>query len=101
MQALCSWLQKKYDVQKFGPPTWRMLVRAVVEDAGGKSPTLAEQIATKHPCELELLPCKQVNSDDWGDHSNQVLTISHIILAHNKHVMPMGLVITFMYHAHR
>ena len=43
------WLQKKYYVKRFGPPTWRMLVEAVNREAGGNNHELAKTIALKHP----------------------------------------------------
>ena len=43
------WLQKKYKFDKFGPPTWRMLVEAVDRKAGGNNHDLAKEIASDHP----------------------------------------------------
>ena len=51
--VLEKWLQKGYDHQRYGPPTWKMLVRAVAEPAGGDNITLAEQIARNHQGILE------------------------------------------------
>ena len=42
------WLQQKYKVEKFGPPTWRMLVEAVDRKTGGNNPELAKKIASDH-----------------------------------------------------
>ena len=42
------WLQKKYDVETYGPPTWRMLVQAVDQEAGGNNHQLAKKIASDH-----------------------------------------------------
>ena len=47
--VVVKWLQKSYNYQKFGSPTWRMLVEAVGDPAGGNNVTLAETIAKKHP----------------------------------------------------
>ena len=47
--VVVKWLQKVYNYQKFGSPTWRMLVEAVGDPAGGNNVTLAETIAKKHP----------------------------------------------------
>ena len=47
--VVVKWLQKCYDYQRFGPPTWRMLVEAVGDPAGGNNGALAEAIAMKHP----------------------------------------------------
>ena len=47
--VLNKWLQKSYCYDKHGPPTWRMLVKAVGDPAGGNDCALAEAIANKHP----------------------------------------------------
>ena len=47
--VVVKWLQKSYNYQRFGSPTWRMLVEAVGDPAGGDNVTLAETIAKKHP----------------------------------------------------
>ena len=47
--VIVKWLQKGYNYQKHGPPTWRMLVEAVGDPAGGNNCALAETIANKHP----------------------------------------------------
>ena len=43
------WLQQKYKVERFGPPTWRMLVEAVNQEGGGNNHELAKKIALEHP----------------------------------------------------
>ena len=47
--VVVKWLQKSYDYQRHGCPTWRMLVEAVGDPAGGNDCALAEAIAKKHP----------------------------------------------------
>ena len=47
--VVVKWLQKRYNYHKCGSPTWRMLVDAVGDPAGGNNVTLAETIAKKHP----------------------------------------------------
>ena len=44
-----TWLQQQYNVKKFGPPTWQMLVKAVDSPAGGNDHNLAQKIASKYP----------------------------------------------------
>ena len=44
-----AWLKQRYDVQTFGLPTWRMLVEAIDNPAGGNDQQLAEKIALDHP----------------------------------------------------
>ena len=51
------WLQKKYKVDKFGPPTWRMLVEAVNREAGGNNHELAKKIALKYPATGSYIIC--------------------------------------------
>ena len=48
-EVLLLWLDKKYNVETFGPPTWRMLVKAIDRKGGGNNHELAKQIASKHP----------------------------------------------------
>ena len=47
-QMLATWLQKNYNVKRFGEPTWVKLVEAVCHSAGGGNPSLAIEIAKKH-----------------------------------------------------
>ena len=46
--VLNKWLQKCYNYDKYGCPTWRMLVEAVGDPFGGNDTALAEAIAKKH-----------------------------------------------------
>ena len=46
--VVVKWLQKNYDCLTHGPPTWRMLVASVGDQAGGNNCALAEAIAKKH-----------------------------------------------------
>ena len=45
---LRQWLNKTYDVERFGQPSWQMLSEAVRSPAGGNNPALAAQIEEKH-----------------------------------------------------
>ena len=47
--VLLLWLEQQYDVDRFGPPTWRMLVEAVDKESGGNDHELAKKIALSHP----------------------------------------------------
>ena len=54
--VLLLWLQQKYvDVERFGPPTWRMLVEAVDKKTGGNNHELAKRIASNHPTGIVML----------------------------------------------
>ena len=48
-QVLLTWLRQLYNVEKYGPPTWRRLVEAVDSPAGGNNHALAKQITERHP----------------------------------------------------
>ena len=45
---LLAWLKRSYDVERFGPPTWRRIVEAVRANSGGKNPALANILARKY-----------------------------------------------------
>ena len=47
--VLLLWLNQKYDKEKHGPPTWRMLAEAVNSKSGGDNQELAKLIASNHP----------------------------------------------------
>ena len=46
--VIVLWLQREYDVEQYGPPSWRALVEAVADPAGGNDTDLAESIAKKY-----------------------------------------------------
>ena len=47
-EMLSIWLQKNYNVKRFGEPTWVKLVEAVNDSSGGGNPSLAMEIARGH-----------------------------------------------------
>ena len=47
-EALTLWLNKAYNTERFGEPSWELLARAVAHPAGGNNPALAEEIAKKY-----------------------------------------------------
>ena len=49
MEVLQIFLKHRYNIQEYGPPTWRKLVEAVDSDAGGNNHALAKKIAKNHP----------------------------------------------------
>ena len=51
--VLILWLKQKYNVEKFGPPTWQILVEAVNKRSGGNNHEMAKQIASNHPAGIE------------------------------------------------
>ena len=52
LEGLSLWLKRDYDGfdEKLNPPSWRMLVRAVAEPAGGGNHALALEVAENHKC---------------------------------------------------
>jgi hypothetical protein len=47
--VILAWLHQGYDTERYGPPTWRRLVEAVDDPAGGDNHALAKTIASSHP----------------------------------------------------
>ena len=47
-EVLLVWLRQGYNVERFGPPTWRRLVEAVDSPSGGSNHALAMAIASRH-----------------------------------------------------
>ena len=45
---LTEWLNKNYNVKRFGEPTWQRLVDAVGDPAGGGNMALANDMARRH-----------------------------------------------------
>ena len=54
-QVILSWLRQKYNVKRFGLPTWRRVVEAIDHEAGGNNHALAKAIATCHPKSGKLI----------------------------------------------
>ena len=46
--VLTEWLNESYNIFRFGPPSWKLLVAAVAHPAGGNDRALAERIAQKY-----------------------------------------------------
>ena len=47
-EGLQQWVQRNYNTEKHGLPTWRSLVAAVDNSSGGYNHALALEIAEKH-----------------------------------------------------
>ena len=47
-EMLTCWLKRNYDVERFGKPSWRAVVKVVAHPAAGDNCTLALNIAEKH-----------------------------------------------------
>ena len=61
-KVLGAWLQQKYDVPSFGPPTWQLLVKAIDNPAAGNDHQLAEKIALDHPAGEWTIEISMTNS---------------------------------------
>ena len=46
-EMVTLWLQKNYNTERFGEPSWELLAAAVGDPAGGNDPALVEEIAKK------------------------------------------------------
>ena len=46
--VITKWIQGAYNVEMYGPPTWKLLIDAVQHRAGGDNPALAERITKRH-----------------------------------------------------
>ena len=46
-EVLTEWLKERYDTTRFGPPSWKLLVEAVADPAGGDNCALAQKIAQR------------------------------------------------------
>ena len=53
LDMLTCWLKRSYDVERFGEPTWRAVVKVVAHPAGGDNHALALSIAGKHSGNIE------------------------------------------------
>ena len=48
-----AWLDKKYNTEVFGEPSWKKLVEVVGARAGGNHGVLAQEIASQHTATAE------------------------------------------------
>ena len=48
LEVLTQWLKQTYNVEQFGKPSWKLLVKALSDPAGGNDCALAQKIAQKH-----------------------------------------------------
>ena len=50
IRVLTLWLNKAYNTERFGEPSWELLAKAVADPAGGNNPALAQEIGKKYGC---------------------------------------------------
>ena len=48
-EVLTCWLNRNYNVERFGEPTWQAVVKVVAHPAAGDNYALALSIAEQHP----------------------------------------------------
>ena len=47
-EVLTLWLNRVYDTEQYGEPSWKLLANAVGHPVGGKDSELSREIASKH-----------------------------------------------------
>lgn len=52
LDMVTNWLNRNYNVSKFGEPSWRRVVKVIASPAAGENAVLATTIAKLHPCKL-------------------------------------------------
>ena len=52
LEVINCWLNRNYDVEEFGEPTWRAVVKVVAHPAAGDTCALALRIAGQHPGDI-------------------------------------------------
>ena len=57
-EMVTCWLNRNYNVERFGEPTWRTVVKVVAHPAAGDNHALALNIAKQHPGNSWLLYLK-------------------------------------------
>ena len=68
LAVVLDWLKGVHNVQKYGHPSWRVLVQAVAHPAGGANPALAQSIAAKH-------------SGNHHPHVSECPVVSHMLVS--------------------
>ena len=51
VDVIMDWLNRNYDSDRFGEPSWRKMVEVVADPAAGDNVVLAKAIADSHLCE--------------------------------------------------
>lgn len=47
-EVVREWLKKNYNIKRFGPPSWKILAKAVARPSGGNNKALAEKITERY-----------------------------------------------------
>ena len=54
-EMLTCWLKRNYNVERFGEPTWRAVVKVVARPAAGDNCALALNVAKQHSGNINLV----------------------------------------------
>ena len=67
-EMVTEWLNQSYNTERFGLPSWKMLVEAVAHRNGGNNNALAVRIATKYngQCERDVYTSVHTHSDQYN-----------------------------------
>ena len=67
-EMVTEWLNQSYNTERFGLPSWKMLVEAVAHRNGGNNNALAIHIATKYKgqCERDVYTSVHTHSDQYN-----------------------------------
>ena len=57
-EVILRWLRQRYNIARFGRPTWKRLVEAVNSPIGANNPALALEIAANHSGMLQVNVCE-------------------------------------------
>ena len=60
-----EWLERRYDTEVFGVPSWRRLVEVVASRAGGSHNYLANQLVKAHPIQADQPQEEQYREWVW------------------------------------
>ena len=50
-EVLLVWLRHRYNIERYGPPTWKRLAEAIDSPSGGSHHALAKLIKSNHAVE--------------------------------------------------
>ena len=78
--VLLLWLCQKYNVGKFGSPTWRKLVETIDNPAGGNDHRLAKTIALHHPVGKSI-----ASNIDHNNYINLLIILTKVSMSETGH----------------
>ena len=75
--VLTEWLQEAYNTERFGLPSWKLLVAAVAHPAGGNNNALARRIAKKYKGMFYLIQPQWIQ---WGKGIALIKILVHVYI---------------------